>query len=62
MGKPFRSKMKKRMNIRFIIKRKKKINFDPIQLNQTRGKKKKKINFPFNLIKPGEKRRQNNVK
>lgn len=34
-----RSKMKKRMNIRFIIKKEKKINFDPIQLNQTRGKK-----------------------
>lgn len=29
-----RSKMKKRMNIRFIIKKEKKINFDPIQLNQ----------------------------
>lgn len=41
MGKPFRSKMKKRMNIRFIIKKEKKNKF-PIQLNQTRGKKETK--------------------
>lgn len=34
--------MKKRMNIRFIIKKEKKINFDPIQLNQTRVKKETK--------------------